>query len=130
MINYELAKELKDAGFPPNDKHRRRVCKHNQVPLLCPNGCQKEDIETIPTLSELIEACGERLVGMSKYENGVYLDGKWTVAYRKEMMSMSSYVRGDTLEEAVARLWLALHAKDCKENPEGPYCVCHRNSSA
>ena len=72
-MTYELAKELKDAGFPqtrrdatlPLDRERGTV-----EPLM------------VPTLSELIDACGE---------------------------CFGSLGRGWHDDESVARLWLALN---------------------
>ena len=59
-ISYELAKELKDAGFPQKESgtpHTRHVCEKHQYkyPTF---SCGECDIVYAPTLSELIEACG------------------------------------------------------------------------
>ena len=88
-MNYELAKKLKDAGFPketfrvtvPSTKYPDRYGQSN-----------------CPTLSELIKACGEGfdyLRHKSEYWlaiSGGGLEGQ-----------------GKTPEEAVAELWLALN---------------------
>ncbi len=84
-MDYELAKKLKEAGFPQ----------------------KKQDIETeegtyigvyVPNLSELIEVCGNdfvRLVGI--------LDLEWDA-----VDTLDKYYHGSTPEQAVANLWLAL----------------------
>lgn len=88
MINYELAKELKDAGFPMNKKClcKEEICIHISY----------------PTLSELIEACGGNL-GKLVQE----VKGEW-YCYDKSRISC---LKGSTPEEAVSRLWLNLNKK-------------------
>lgn len=87
-MNYELAKQLKDAGFP---------LKWSLVP-----GEVYTREAHVPTLSELIEACG---LGFYTLINN--LNSKWS-AVRDDR---SHYV-GTTPEEAVAKLWLALNNKN------------------
>jgi hypothetical protein len=63
-IDYELAKELKDAGFPQTQFEV--FCKHGCPPfnqheesrLLQCGECHLADLVCSPTLEELIEACG------------------------------------------------------------------------
>ena len=89
-MNYELAKKLKDAGFPQNDKH------------YCP---QEEcfDDACRPSLSELIEACGKDTFKL------IYSAWEWiaygSIGYGSRMGT------GQTSEEAVAHLWLELNKK-------------------
>jgi hypothetical protein len=56
MISYELAKHLKDAGYPQT--LGRGYKSHGKIPI----NSSPEEMERIecyfPTLSELIEACG------------------------------------------------------------------------
>ncbi len=92
-MNYELAKKLKDAGFPQNKGGGRNY--------FISEACYKGDYYTrnapsrayVPTLSELIEACGvkfaERLQGNRKF-----------------LMDFS-----ENNEESVANLWLELNKK-------------------
>jgi len=81
MITYELAKQLKDAGW------------------VFPVGNWVEDkYLTLPTLSELIEACGEHFGQLKRYTNA------WQV-----MDCYDLVVTGKTPEEAVAKLWLKLY---------------------
>lgn len=87
-MNYALAKKLKDAGF----QHLHGA------------GCYEFETDTcLPTLSELIEACGNKfsklaLIGPDKW----YAEA--TIAHHGYADAIER-----TPEEAVARLWLALH---------------------
>lgn len=90
-MTYELAKQLKDAGFPLEKRNGGFV------------GIPGNDI-AISTLSELIEACGNKLdeINHFPYETNnkfraVNIDNK-----------IEQY--GKTPEEAVAKLWLALNS--------------------
>lgn len=103
-MNYELAKELKEAGFPTKHYVGSRFYLNESPNLVvseAPMGGEYHfrDNETyIPTLSELIEACAERFVGLINRHD-------WLA------ISDDGHENGSTPEEAVARLWLALHAK-------------------
>ena len=68
-----LARDLKNAGFP--QVHER-----------------------IPTLSELLEACGANFFELTRYHDG------WAAVSTSPTLEC----RGKTHEEAVGRLWLAL----------------------
>ncbi len=97
-MNYELAKELKDAGFP----------KHS----LCNNACMTTgDIGVdmcIPTLEELIEACGAEFSSLSmRKSGGKQIDWRADTWLSGEKRQLVEY--GSTPTEAVTRLWLALH---------------------
>lgn len=93
-INYELAKELKDAGFPL--KMKRTWTDIFDDDYSEESGCY------LPTLSELIEACGKSFtlesseLGFRAFRTPVLVEGGWSA----------------TPEEAVARLWLELNKKD------------------
>lgn len=105
-MNYELAKKLKDAGFP-------------QIPQ---NDCfiDGDDSVTKPTLSELIEACGDLFVSL--HPNKTIF---WNQATKKNEFSIVDWRAsgdscegnitpmhvsvGQTPEEAVANLWLELN---------------------
>ena len=58
-----------------------------------------------PTLSELIEACGTEVYFVVMRDNGV-----WKAGTGKNTSSGEAK-EGSTPEEAVANLWLALHAE-------------------
>ena len=100
-MNYKLTRELKDAGFT----------NWNQ--------------ELQPTLSELIESCGEGFISLSRIDfidsEKLQTDKKVVKYYRfnasggkvRELTYRNKtyeHVKlGKTPEEAVARLWLALN---------------------
>jgi len=84
-MTHELAKELKDAGFPQREG---RGVKH-------------------PTLSELIEACGDKFYGLHRMVNGEWL----AFMYDIEDSTRQVETIGSMPEEAVAHLWLALNKK-------------------
>lgn len=93
MIKYELAKQLKDAGWE----------SVSGKPLFLDN----EIFE--PKLSELIEAC-DKLVGD---EDVVFLQGHndyWFSVDGVDGFGMHAG-HGSTPEEAVARLWIELNKK-------------------
>jgi len=83
----ELAKQLKDAGFKP--------ISFGVMEL--PDGTKVTFNERFPTLSELIEACGDKIDGLQR---GF---GKWYA------VTTTSSKEGNTPEEAVANLWLELN---------------------
>lgn len=82
-MTYELAIELKDAGFPK----------------LTDGGITPPAL--FPTLSELIEACKPVRLLLSEEK-----EGEWFVFGNTSVKST-----GKTPEEAVARLWLAINNK-------------------
>ena len=115
-MNYELAKKLKDAGFPqtgdlsgmvgiyyPNEEETWSTIFYNQYVTLKIEG--HPEILYLPTLSELIEACG----GMfRKLEN--MTGGLWKAESIEVMDIPVGYQgSGKTPEEAVANLWLELN---------------------
>jgi hypothetical protein len=100
-LSYELAKELKDAGFP----------QVLGMDFIFPDGGVVRGNETLeadpdmaaaPTLSELIEACGEGFSTLLRVRIPMTEERYWDAEGAK----------GKTLEEAVARLWLALNQKN------------------
>ena len=113
MIDYELARELKEAGFPQPDEAMGALAE-NSDRLFCPHpsgqcNCADKDFVFFPTLSELIEACGERTVKLVRWR-----DGEATAFSRGDQKGFEDeryehLARGQNPEEAVANLWLALH---------------------
>lgn len=95
-MNYELAKELKDAGFP------QKLCSFSD----CRHGMD-EGIECayVPTLSELIEACRGSSHAQFKLS--------WKRVFKNWRASVYNegtvYGDGSTSQEAVAHLWIALN---------------------
>lgn len=92
-MNYELAKQLKEAGFPQGDM----------------GGFNFQDNLNYPTLSELIENCGDKFVSLMQTKK------RWIATYSQEGFTPTSEndesVTGSTPEIAVARLWLELNKK-------------------
>lgn len=109
MIDYELAQELKDAGFPLQEC-TLKGCYYS-------GGSLDEDGKNYhyPTLSELIEACGDEFESLYKLEGGTRsvkgndVIGGYECMPRKESCGWSW---GSTPEEAVAKLWLAINKHD------------------
>ena len=137
-MNYELAKKLKDAGFPQRqnedntfgtifDTHKfllRENADSRDSPYDSINDRtmwiqyfnpayvkeMAEFVVYVPTLSELIEACGVKgtqftLFGRDKDRwEATNLDG-----FDLQVQTLTKY--GSTPEEAVANLWIALNTK-------------------
>ena len=103
-MNYELAQQLKDAGFRQRGFEPCEIC--NDEKLDCPIAKRNKEGVHIPTLSELIEACLALIpdkfldIGCRGYK-GI----EWYAT------SLWKHETGATPEEAVARLWLALNEK-------------------
>lgn len=98
-MTYELAKELKDAGFPEGNKQ----FIERDGTIIGINEWHNDAIFS-PTLEELIEACGKDFIALDKKADGQWLAG----GGRREKEYFSYQLWGDTPSEAVARLWLAL----------------------
>jgi hypothetical protein len=99
-IDYMLANELKDAGFPQGGKGRWLVDPRQIV-------ARGGDRAYVPTLEELIEACGENFAWLHQSVKSK----KWAAQdfiYDDEGPHSG---QGSTPTEAAARLWLALNKK-------------------
>jgi len=114
-ISYELAKKLKEAGFSQDMDVGDMFYDDEKCPTL--NSYVEEAGEEfvvqsknpikIPTLSELIEACGKELLLIKHVFDGG-LDGKeelWWAEAKNDGMA------GVNPEESVAYLWLALQKR-------------------
>lgn len=86
-MTYELAEKLTIANFP-NNKDGSLKTFNVEWNLF------------VPTLSELIEACGDNLESIIQRGNGEY--DNW------EARSKTQRFNASTLEEAIANLWLNL----------------------
>ena len=116
MINYELARKLKEKGFPQKDKcgFRAPDCDCS-FPFLydetVKNLLEKEStLCYVPTLEELIKACGDRFSELTKMTHDKEPQ-KWiATTYSCEQCGIekTSNGYGSTPEEAVASLWLIL----------------------
>lgn len=99
MISYELAKELKDAGFPHSHSENCYFSISSEA-----------DICDSVSLEEVIEACGDKFFQLMKDAN------EWFAVSRCKNLSEladPTTVRGcgSTPLEACARLWLAINKK-------------------
>lgn len=106
-MNYQLAKELKDAGFPQTGaetmNHELDVFLESDGSL-CRAWNRLEKGARVPHLEELIEACGNVISLMVGKDKTVALN-------ETNPMESTSRGEGATPTEAVARLWLSLHTK-------------------
>jgi len=92
-MNHKLAKQLKEAGFPHN---------------WCDYDFKYCDEDCFPTLSELINACGENLYSLSRHGVGWLVYGG---RGKGEDKNQEMYVEvGKSPEEAVVKLYLKLNA--------------------
>lgn len=107
-MNYEIAKELKEAGFPQVIWRGQNYDDERKVAVIAENFMENEAIGEkvyIPALSELIEACGEQVFDLVRRKT---VAGNWYWEAETEV----AYGEGSTPEEAVANLWLALNKND------------------
>lgn len=111
-MDYELAKKLKDAGFPnhgddsrdfvfPNEQERERFYNSEG---------ESWQYAYVPSLSELIKACGDKFGTLWQTPEGI--DGKqmWgaSVLYDYQYNSSLRGSMGFTAKEAVSKLWIEL----------------------
>lgn len=102
-MEYELAKKLKDAGFPQRGKSHEWCIENSQELLINPISIILNDAVSIPTLSELIEECGDKMF---------HLGCSFTSDSKEwEARTPFGFGKGSTPEEAVANLWLELNKK-------------------
>lgn len=106
-MDYEIVKKLKDAGYIQNGRDGLRYFSGVDEPIY------------VPSLSELIEACGDKFESLTRVEWEEAEDTLHWTAYPTEesykgdcMIDCCGYTAGDTPEEAVAKLWLELNKKD------------------
>lgn len=113
MISYELAQQLKDAGFPQAGRgdflHNVEVTQRNEDGLgTHVRWDEKEDVYS-PTLSELIEACGEKFTSLlNGYPNGRAIPGSTITPWEAWGEYPKYHGLGSTPEEAVANLYISL----------------------
>lgn len=101
-MDYTLAKELKDAGWPqihdgPQASNyymlRDQGVSHSVAEAT-------EESCTVPTLEELIEACGHEFLGLIRRSDGVFS--------AEDRGIRPGVCESTDPNEAVAKLWLAL----------------------
>ena len=122
IMDYELAKQLKDAGFQKEvyaigDRFYEFDVQTNEPFLQWVSewylrSDNFEHLKTklfIHTLDELIEACGLNVQDFNLRRRFVG-SSIWIAELIKDGQTVEAEGRGSTSTEAVARLWLALHA--------------------
>lgn len=115
-MTYELAKQLKDAGFPyrPKTDGESITFVYGELDFSkAEPDCGKiGEGYIIPTFSELIQACGETHFELERdWFNG---RDKWRALMWKDGNVLSGF--GSTLDEAVAKLWLALRSAETRNS--------------
>jgi hypothetical protein len=111
-MNYELAKQLKEAGFPQDILHYQGKDVGLKIMSLDANSrsLHRDNPLYFPTLEELIDACGEAFRAV-EYSS---ITKEWTGAANfYAVINGKTFLRresanGSTSTEAVARLWLAM----------------------
>ena len=86
---------MKEAGFAQEGKGKRMAPPDKIV-------VRRDDFAYVPTLEELIDACGDRPVRLTRAKGGV-----WVADIRDGDIETNA----PPPPEAVARLWLALNKK-------------------
>lgn len=120
-MDYKLAKQLKDAGFP-QEGNGSFQSTGKLVPLSSgiPNAKFIPTEEAyVPTLSELIQECGDSFLSLTFIpEIKRTTDGGYIAKSRDEgggagdMMEFDHMVYGKTAEESVALLYLAINKQN------------------
>lgn len=127
-MHYELAKQLKDAGFSQELVLGTGLYYDDgkQLDIVCQGSGPECDCSTpgnegygigewvrCPTLSELIAACGDKFGSLWRAESDIEVvfgaKAEWN--YQNDEATTRG-VFGKTPEEAVANLWLALNPND------------------
>ena len=100
-MNYELAKKLKEMRFPFKTHHLVVLHMDGSTP------------DNYPTLSELIEACGDGYFELNKS----LIRGNWRAIWG-EPTGVKAVIESEskTPEEAVANLWLKLNQSSVTED--------------
>ena len=99
-MNYELCKKLKDMGFPQKFVDGRKAIVNSDNTAYCFE----------PTISELIEACGDKFECLYRIVNPDLSTKHW----QTHGFDVENLPCGSTPEESVANLWLALNTKEVK----------------
>ena len=111
MIDHKLAKQLKDAGFPIRLVIGGKEWNGEKVYF---DGTTSDDGQKIgfliPTLSELIEACGEKFKGSEfvLWKEGNY----WEAGYKRysyDDLFLDSYGKDKNKDAAVVKLYIELN---------------------
>ena len=109
MITFELARELKEAGYPQGRQVSSWITSTGAKLWIEPTRLKPGEYAYIPDLSELIESCGDKFMNLHRNANGVW---------ETYTIMVSEVILGDTPEKAVARLWIALNKGQDKTPPK------------
>lgn len=130
-LTYKQCKELKDAGFPQetlwyfildgyleDNKWNLETEEHwNTVDGewgSCRDMKADMDYVSAPTLSELIEACGEGFIGLDRTDYGWLATGNLPCSVKEgnTTTTINQLVKevGKTPEEAVKNFYIAIHS--------------------
>lgn len=121
-MNYELAQQLKDAGFPQEMKGGHWMLTAHGFEVAKGSEYLATDGLYLPTLEELISAIPE-LDGITRVMQGKQRD--WTAFCRSDRSGMSSGIStasGKSPIEAVANLWLILYGSYTPKRKERRFC--------
>ena len=105
MISYELVKALKEAGFITEDKPVGESTREHRFMAREEFFVDEEGQYDVPTLSQLIRACGETVFSIHCSPHRI------SVEWHEALFDEQEVFEGSTPEEAVARLWLNLNKK-------------------
>lgn len=110
-LPYEIAKALKDHGWPQPQNMPRQGSGHISVDAsgnIIDAGSIDHTQPYSPSLEELIEACPPTSAG--GYDLAIKFEspGKWWVGWINDYNPFVYGSEGKTLKEAVANFWLAL----------------------
>lgn len=106
-MTHSLAKALKDNGYPLKnygDSIYMLLSSSESEPYTFKID---ERLYIWPTLFELIEACGPVFYDLVLHPGG----GRWHASDELSIYRDGYSASGSTPEEAVAKLWLAIHRK-------------------
>ncbi len=131
MLSYDLAKKLKEAGFPQGYyESEKNEYYFREGKLIIQGGIHlrkigyselfkqvieyEKELTLVPTLSELIDACGDDFLGVNRTQGcAVEEFNKWEAIEKvwccNEHGESRKYGYGANPEESVANLWLELH---------------------
>jgi len=111
-MNYKLAKQLKEAGYPQLKTGGRYGDKNGESPI--PGFTATEDVVLFPTLSELIDACMKFIKEegslMSSYNPFMSINKRFWVCVDGKNGIVAESV-GKEYEIAVAKLYIKLNEK-------------------
>ncbi len=105
-MDYNLAKELKEAGFK-----NVRLCEREDEHMM--KDCGECDMARYPTLEELIEACGDKFRALERRTSNLPEWAEFVFQVHGFKDNGIGYVTevGETPKIAFAKFWLAINKK-------------------